>query len=674
MRAGSGNRRRMAFLISSLLLTVAAGSVAAAGAARVPDEAAYLGQPRPAAVPELFAPGIVNTGMITRDLAITPDGREFYYCIAAAGYSQAAICVVRWDGRAWSEPEVAPFSGSSKWVDLEPAISPDGRRFFFYSTRPSSAGSEGDQDLWVMDRQGDHWSEPRPLGAPINTPDQEYFPSVTRDGDLLFSRADPQTRIHSLYFSRLIDGIYQEPELLPGAVNAGRNRFNACITPDGGRIITPVAGHPDNRGGVDYWLSYRDAANEWAGPVNLGPLVNDGSGQSWSPSLSPDGRFFFFMSSRTAGPKPAWPQDWSSLQARHRSGGQGRPGVYWMKADFLDSLAAGRPAPAAGELPADPPPAIAAGNGPGFPRLTGPYLGQNPPGVRPELFAPGVVSTGLTERDIAFSPDGARVLFGVMDLGLVTLLESWLEAGVWTEPTTAAFHADPDFACFEPAFSADGRTVVFLTNRAAPGQEQGPGWSNQNLFRSTFDGGRWSEPAALPAPVTTDAAEYFPSLAADGTLYFSREDENGHAYLWSAEPDGEGFAEPSRLLESVNRGTSTYNAFVAPDESFLIACVAGHEENLGPADYWISFRDAAGQWQAAVNLGERFNGPGLRASSASLSPDGKVLFFSTTRPDPALGPLPERWTRRELLRRHALPGTGSSDIWWVDASVLAEYH
>lgn len=654
------------FLVS--LLVPAGAGVAAASDSLAPSPC-FPGADAPPVQPQLFAPGVVNQGLITRDVAMTPDGREIYFCQVLPGYAHAVICVTTWRGGAWSEPEVAPFSGSTGWVDLEPAISPDGKRFFFYSTRPHPDGGDAPQDLWVMDRTGDGWSEPRPVGAPVNTAAPEFFPSVDRAGNLYFCRADPQTRVHTLWVAAPSGDRYAEPVLLPDLLNAGRNRFNAQVTPAGDRIVIPVAGHPDNHGGVDYWMGLRGADGAWERLVNLGLVVNDGSGQAWSPAFSPDGSAFFFMSGRIAGDEPAWPQTWSLLQARHRSPGQGRPGIWWMDAAFLDKLAAGdASAPAGG--PAEP---VALAAAPTFPRLTGPCLGQALPGPEPEIFAAGVVSTGLTERDIAFAPDGSRVLFGVMDLGLVTLMESELVDGVWSEPVTAGFHDDPDFACFEPTFSDDGRTVIFLTNRAAPGQEQGRGWANQNLFSSHLRDGRWSAPQALPAPVTTEAAEYFPSLAADGTLYFTREDAEGHGRLWSAEPLEGGYAEPVRLPDHVNLGTATYNTFVARDESFLITCVAGHEQNLGPADYWISFRSGAGQWEPAVHLDERFNGEDVRAISASLSPDGRALFFSTTRMSADLATLPERWTRSEFLRRHELPGAGGMDVWWIDADVLEDF-
>ncbi|MFC1639236.1 hypothetical protein ACFL3B_00565 [Gemmatimonadota bacterium] len=39
----------------------------------------------------------------------------------------------------------------------------------------------------------------------------------------------------------------------------------------------------------------------------------------------------------------------------------------------------------------------------------GPYLGQTPPGNTPEIFAPGIISTGMNEVEAAFSPDGTEL-------------------------------------------------------------------------------------------------------------------------------------------------------------------------------------------------------------------------------------------------------------------------
>lgn len=617
--------------------------------------------------PTLLAPGLVNTGVNTRDVTMTPDGREMYFCMAAPGYRYAVILVTRFVDGVWSEPEVAPFSGSQDWIDLEPFISPDGRRFFFMSTRPAAGEETGEADIWVMENEGGRWGEARNLGAPVNSAQAEYFPSVTRDGTLYFTRADSTGRIHSIFRSRLEGGEYQEPELLPKEVNCGTNRFNATISPDESRLILSAVGVPESHGLADYFLVRRDEEDRWAGPVNLGPVINDGSNQSWSPYVTPDGGTFLFMSSRRAAAAPTWPLSWGALQAGHRSAGGGNPNIYQVCADFLDGLPDTIPTTGGESGAAD----IAATRVE-FPELSGPYLGQAEPGLEAVVFAPGVVSTGMNERDLLVSRDGRTIWYGFMGQGLVTVMETRLEGKFWTEPVPVPFHRDQDFVCFEPALSADGQTVLFLSNQAAPGQEQGRGWANQNIFRSRLVDGAWSEPAALPGPVTTGNAEYFPSLAGDGTLYFSREDGQGHTAIWSAEPEGDGYAEPNPLPETVNLGEANFNATVAPDESWIILCVNGHPDNQGVSDYWISFRGEDG-WAPAVNLGEPFNGPGLRASSASLSPDGRFLFFSTNKTNTEKFFQNDPITRERLMAFQASFGNGSTDIWWVDVEAIKSF-
>lgn len=57
-----------------------------------------------------------------------------------------------------------------------------------------------------------------------------------------------------------------------------------------------------------------------------------------------------------------------------------------------------------------PPPSQEEGSSPsdGFPTLSGPYLGQAPALAEPAVFAPGIVSTGFAERDVAMIPTDRR--------------------------------------------------------------------------------------------------------------------------------------------------------------------------------------------------------------------------------------------------------------------------
>jgi hypothetical protein len=58
----------------------------------------------------------------------------------------------------------------------------------------------------------------------------------------------------------------------------------------------------------------------------------------------------------------------------------------------------------------------------GIPVLTGDYLGESPPGDIPELFASGVVCTGMYERDFSITGDGKEIYFGLAWGSVVTIM------------------------------------------------------------------------------------------------------------------------------------------------------------------------------------------------------------------------------------------------------------
>jgi hypothetical protein len=300
----------------------------------------YLGQKPPGMTPEIFAPGFINTGMHTRDVAMTPDGKELYFCVSV-GNSWNTILVTREvDGR-WTEPEVAPHMGDPHVLNYEPCISPDGKKFYFLSTRPDSDKDEkpGDQDIWAMDRQGSGWGRPYNLGVPVNTDLGEFFPSVTRDGTLYFTRNEQDGRTSFIYRARWKDGRFQEPEKLPPQVNCGSSQFNAFIAPDESYIIVPVFGRKDSLGGTDYYLVFRNADDTWSEPVNMGNKINTAGGAEFSPYVSPDGKYFFFMSSRFL-PREKWPAALSYGDLRKAFSGlpNGSSAIYWVDAKIIEEL------------------------------------------------------------------------------------------------------------------------------------------------------------------------------------------------------------------------------------------------------------------------------------------------------------------------------------------------
>jgi Tol biopolymer transport system component len=305
----------------------------------------YLGQDPPGGEPVLFAPGVVSTGMYTRDVAMTPDGSEIYFGVLLGRFS--AILQTRLVDGEWTEPEVAPFSRDARFFSLEPAISPDGKRFMFLSSRlgagrePTAAEirSWTNHDIWVMDREGDGWGEPWNLGPPVNTEGAEFFPSLTRDGTLYFTRGSDDGRESAIWRSRLVGGRYQEPEKLGPEVNSTPSQFNAFVAPDESYLILSTAGRPDTRGGSDYYVVFRTPDDQWSEPINLGDEVNTRADAEFSPYVSPDGKYFFFMSPRPlpdADIPPVLSLDW--LRRFRAQPGSGNPAIYWMDARFIEQL------------------------------------------------------------------------------------------------------------------------------------------------------------------------------------------------------------------------------------------------------------------------------------------------------------------------------------------------
>lgn len=286
---------------------------------------------------ELFAPGIISNGFNNRDLAMLPDGSEFYTSVNMRNFAVATILAVRRTEAGWGRPEVAGFATDRNTRYIEPAISPDGSKMFFVAAPP---GVDDNMDIWVMDRDGSDWGKPMKLGDTVNTTVNETFPSITDDGTLYFSRVSDDPGVEHIYRSRFIDGQYAPAERLPDNVNCGKTQFNAFVAPDESYLIVSVFGREDSLGSIDYYIVYRNAQDEWSQPVNLGDAINTKGSQEYSPFVSRDGKYFFFMSQRQPAGDEASSQPWTvdDLAAIFSQPENGNSDIYWIDAGFIDKL------------------------------------------------------------------------------------------------------------------------------------------------------------------------------------------------------------------------------------------------------------------------------------------------------------------------------------------------
>jgi Tol biopolymer transport system component len=287
---------------------------------------------------------------------------------------------------------------------------------------------------------------------------------------------------------------------------------------------------------------------------------------------------------------------------------------------------------------------------------TPPYRAAGPL-KEPTLFAEAVVSTGGYESHPAFTPDGATLYFVRSTPAFTdwTIYVTRFADGRWSAPAVAPFsgkHRDAD-----PFVTADGKQLYFISDRPTEGakKEDMDIW----VMDKQKEGG-WGEPRNLGAPVNTAGSEWFPTLAASGTLYFGsdRRGGKGRTDLYKARRAGGTFADPENLGDAVNSAANEYEPCVAPDESFLVFMAGGRPDGLGGGDLYVSYRKD-GKWTPAKNLGKTVNGPALEISPY-LSPDGKSFFFSSAR---KVGDFPPD-------RRPDRPRNGLGDIYQMDLAAL----
>jgi hypothetical protein len=272
-----------------------------------------------------------------------------------------------------------------------------------------------------------------------------------------------------------------------------------------------------------------------------------------------------------------------------------------------------------------------------FPVLKGPYLGQKPPGMTPEIFAPGMICTeDKYELNSVFAPEGDEFYYEISTTTpqekkqgeyFYIILVSKQVNGVWTKPELAPFSGK--YSTMDMCFSPDGNRMYFTSDRPHPWDAS----PKNNIWYVERKGRGWSDPIILGPPIySPEIRQGQVSLASNGTIYF----RTGDDLFYSKYINGE-FSEPVRLSEAINSPYAEGKPFVAPDESYLLFIRYDMPASIdGGRGLYISFKRKDGTWTSAKNTN-------ILGSLPKITPDGRYFFFSS-----------------------------GGDIYWADARVIEE--
>ncbi|MBU1013923.1 MAG: hypothetical protein KKG99_13045 [Bacteroidetes bacterium] len=253
-----------------------------------------------------------------------------------------------------------------------------------------------------------------------------------------------------------------------------------------------------------------------------------------------------------------------------------------------------------------------------FPVLKGQYLGQEPPGITPEIFAPGIISTDQFEFGGTFSPDGTEFFFtrrSDYDGSDNRIYYTRKVNGSWTKPALATF-ATENFE-FLPVITPDGDKLFFYSERPRPDTKG----FNGDLWYCLREDQEWSEAKFFESPINKKYTMMLTSTK-DGTLYFSGNYDGKRGGFKSINSDGR-YQNFEYLPQEINTIRPAH-PFIAPDESYLI--FDAQVKGMGKPELFICFRKPDGSWSQPQNMGPEINATQTEFA-ANVSPDGKYLFF-----------------------------------------------
>lgn len=295
----------------------------------------------------------------------------------------------------------------------------------------------------------------------------------------------------------------------------------------------------------------------------------------------------------------------------------------------------------------------------------GKYFGLAEPGNSPKVFAAGLISTNLSERDVSFSPDGKEFYYTLWtgSFGVILFLKEGDDG--WSEPEVSPF--SQKYSNIEPFITKDGSKLFFSSTR--PREQSGQEKDYDIWYVERIDSS-WGEPVNLGVPINTDANEFYPSVAENGNIYFTAAYDNsfGGEDIWMCGLSNENYLPPENLSEAVNGKTDEFNAFISPDESYIIFSSWGRDDSFGNGDLYISFRINDSEWLPAKNLGDKINSPALDFCPY-VTRDEKYFFFTSRR-------LSEDLNNTEYKEYDSLKTilnstqNGQNDIYWVSSNFI----
>jgi WD40-like Beta Propeller Repeat len=262
------------------------------------------------------------------------------------------------------------------------------------------------------------------------------------------------------------------------------------------------------------------------------------------------------------------------------------------------------------------------------PRLSGPASAESGEQIStPEMIGEGVISTDEDEFGGGVTPDGKTLIFcrSAAPHYLYVMGEAHLVDGKWSKPEMLPFSGQ--YRDTDPVIAPDGKSILFASDRPVKGQDLHR-WSIWRASRLSET--KWGEPEWVAGTVNSEGNQVFASVAANGNMYIASSRKTGDYDVFRSRLMDGKYLEVEDLGSNLNGpGIDTFEALIAPDESYLLMGSFGRPSGYGSSDLWVSFPEGQG-WSKPINLGAKINGK-ARDYSPRVTADGQWLYFTSER-------------------------------------------
>ncbi len=190
---------------------------------------------------------------------------------------------------------------NSAYEEYVPVINADESEIFFTSRRPTTTGGKIDpligdyyEDIYYAHKKNGSWTKAVNMGTPVNSEFHDATIGLSLDGQKLFIYRDNKKGDGNIYVTEKNGKKWSEPKELPAPINSKSQETSACYSFDGNTIYF-VSDRPGGQGGKDIYKATKNKDGNWINAENLGPTINTPEDED-AVFLHPDGKTLYFSS------------------------------------------------------------------------------------------------------------------------------------------------------------------------------------------------------------------------------------------------------------------------------------------------------------------------------------------------------------------------------------------